>query len=198
MSAYKFAMKDVNDNETIFNCFVTAYVCKAVNKNGTRCKRTTTIGSPYCYTHLLYKKHIKIKPSTIPNAGKGVFAVDPKRAPGTIIFRNGDVIIPYASELITTEDRANRYGPYTAPYAVQLSNQYARDGACDRGIGSLINHRPQPGQQNVEFAVNNRTREVNIKAIKNIRNGEELFASYGPGYNFNDNTTHTTKMAKRE
>ena len=108
VSAYKFAMKDLNENETIFDCFVTAYVCKAVNKNGTRCKRTTTtIGSPYCYTHLLNQKHIKIQPSTIPSAGKGVFAVDPKRLPGTIIFRNGDVIVPYASEWITTEDRVN-------------------------------------------------------------------------------------------
>mgnify|MGYP002406883613 FL=1 len=193
MSAYKFTFK--HEGDTMFDCYLNAYICQAINKNGTRCKRTTTIGTPYCYSHLLHIKHLKIKQSTIPNAGKGVFAIDPKKGVNEVVFKKGENIAPYMGELLTNEELENRYDNLTAPFGLNVSKTQNRDAACDRGIGSLINHRPT-AQANVKFSVNPQNKTVSIKAIKNIRNGEELFANYSRAYKFNENTTYTTKMSK--
>ena len=193
MSAYKFTFK--HDGDTMFDCYVNAYICQAINKNGARCKRTTTIGTPYCHTHLLHIKHLKVKESTIPNAGKGVFAIDLKKGNNEIVFKKNETIAPYMGELLTNEDLQNRYDDYTAPYGIYVSKNQNRDAACDRGLGSLINHKPS-AQSNVKFSVNPQNKTVSIKAKRNIRNGEELFANYGNEYNFDENTTYTTKMSK--
>ena len=193
MSAYKFTFKHQGD--TMFDCYVNAYICKAINKNGTNCKRTTTIGTPYCYTHLLYNKHLKIKQSTIPNAGKGVFAINPKKAVGEIIFRRGDTIAPYRGELLTDAELDDRYADYTAPFGLNISKNYNRDGACDRGLGSLINHKPAQNA-NVKFVANHQNKTAFVKATKNIRNGDELFVNYGTNYLFDEDTSYTTKMTK--
>jgi hypothetical protein len=34
------------------------------------------MATPYCFSHLPEYLHLKVKPSTIPNAGKGLFAFD--------------------------------------------------------------------------------------------------------------------------
>lgn len=193
MSAYKFTFK--HDGDTMFDCYLNAYICQAINKNGSRCKRTTTIGAPYCHTHLLYNKHLKVKESTIPNAGKGVFAINPKKQAGELVFKRGDTIAPYMGEYLTNEELENRYDDLTAPYGISVSKTHNRDGACDRGIGSLINHKPQ-AQANVRFSLNSQNKTISIKASKNIRNGDELFVNYGQAYNFNENTTYTTKMSR--
>ena len=197
MSAYKFTFK--HDGDTMFDCFLTAYICSATNKNGTHCKKTTTIGTPYCYTHLLHLMHLKVKQSTIPNAGKGVFATDPKWPANAIIFKKNALIAPYGGEKLSSDEMVNRYDDLTAPYGmfVNKTKNIHRDAACERGIGSLINHKPG-NRANVYYAPNYTNNTVNIKAARDIRNGHELFADYREDYNFNENTTYTTKMSKRE
>ena len=64
-------------------------------RNGRRCSRRSVIGCPYCYQHLKSDRHLRIKPSTIHNAGKGLFAEDSTQAPNAIIFRRDDDIIEY-------------------------------------------------------------------------------------------------------
>ena len=45
--------------------------CVAHSKDGSRCKHICVIGDPYCWVHLLWKKHLRIKTSRIHGAGKG-------------------------------------------------------------------------------------------------------------------------------
>ena len=45
---------------------------------------------------------------------------------------------------------------------------------------------------NVSFAVNHRAKTVSIKAKRNLRNGEELFLSYGRDYRMNDGSRYVT------
>ena len=109
--------------------------CICESKNGERCKHKTVIGSPYCYIHLLYNKHLRIKPSNIQGAGVGVFAINPKLPQNAIIFRPGDTIIRYDGQVIDNEELNDRYDIYTAPYCLQINQHETEDGALERGTG---------------------------------------------------------------
>jgi hypothetical protein len=64
------------DNEVAFQCNINSSRCIGHNNNGQRCKRRVCMATPYCFSHLPEYLHLKVKPSTIPNAGKGLFAFD--------------------------------------------------------------------------------------------------------------------------
>jgi hypothetical protein len=64
-------------------------------------------------------RHLRIKPSTIHNAGKGLFAEDSTQAPNAIIFRRDDDIIEYIGESIDRAELNRRYH-HTASYALQV------------------------------------------------------------------------------
>ena len=46
--------------------------CISKTQDGTRCKNRTTKTNK-CWLHLAYRDNLRIKPSTIPNAGLGLF-----------------------------------------------------------------------------------------------------------------------------
>src|SRR4051794_17971590 len=50
--------------------------CKALTANGARCRRKTTKGD-MCTQHLGLREGLRIKPSTLPGAGMGLFATKP-------------------------------------------------------------------------------------------------------------------------
>ena len=59
----------------------------------------------------------------------------------------------------------------------------SEDSACQRSAGSFANHR--------------NTGRVILKATKNIRNGREIFVSYGSAYRMNkENEIHQTKYTR--
>jgi len=188
---FKFYEHEHQDNRhPTFACALQSERCHSQTKAGSRCSRKCVIGTPYCWSHLLSNHHLRLLPSTLPDAGKGVFVLNKQRPTGEIIIRNGDVVCPYGGELINETTLNHRYGDKTAPYAIQLSHHRYRDAACARGIGSMINHDSR--RANVTFAVNQRTKTVSIKAKRHLRNGEELFASYGRDYRINDGTRYVT------
>ena len=70
-----------------------------------------------------------------------------------------------------------RYGnEKTAPYGILVSPQRYEDAALKRfgGVGSIINHKSKSSGANCEFVVSKEMR-IELRAIKNIRNGDELF-----------------------
>jgi hypothetical protein len=84
------------------------------------------------------------------------------------------LICPYFGEIIDEQELFRRYADKTA-YGVQIkAHQIYEDGALKRGIGTLINH--YPANKNCRFSIA-RNNTINIIAIKNIRNRQEL---YGP------------------
>jgi len=188
---FKFYEHEHQDNRhPTFACALQSERCRSQTKTGSHCSRKCVIGTPYCWSHLLSNHHLRLLPSTLPDAGKGVFVLNKQRPLGEIIIRNGDVVCPYGGELIDETTLNHRYGDKTAPYAIQLSHHRYRDAACARGIGSMINHDSR--RANVTFAVNQRTKTVSIKAKRHLRNGEELFASYGRDYRMNDGSRYVT------
>jgi len=144
---------------------------------------------------MLYKMHLKIQPSRLPNAGKGLFAIDKKLGRNMIVFRENQRIIAYGGEAIDGEMLNDRYGNKTGPYAMALSEEDddARylDTACFRTIASTINHDRR--LENCWFQIVGRRghESIVIRATKDIRNGQELLCDYGNSYKMNG--YHTTK-----
>jgi hypothetical protein len=192
MSGYQFTFS-VNGN-TKFQCKIQCEQCCITKPDGGQCKRKTCIGSPYCYIHLLLVRHLRIKQSTLPNGGKGLFAMDPKATANAVVFKKGDTIIDYDGELINDNTKTARYGKYTAPYAVECKKDCNVDCACERGVGANAN--TNPNHNNATFSVDRGRKTVKIKASKNIRNGEEIFLSYGRSFKLNEPTQHVTKYGR--
>lgn len=182
----------IND-EVHYRTQVKSLQCIDHTKNGSRCKRKCVIGSPYCCTHLAYKHHLKIKPSNIPNSGKGLFSIDPMSAdPNEILFRKGDTICKYHGEIIDHAELVERYSNKTPPYVVGISANRFEDGAKTRGIGSLAN--TNPGHNNATLSIYRGS--ASLKATKNIRNGEEIYLSYGKEYVMNQPGVQSTTLSR--
>lgn len=169
--------------------------CMAITRAGTRCKRHCIIGYEYCYTHLETEKDLKIKDSTIPQADKGLFAYNRRSGNNEILFGPNDPIIPYNGETINRNTLDDRYLEYTAPYAIDVSSGQYIDSALKRGVGSLAN--TNPSRRNARISVDKRNKTASLKAIKNIRNNQEIFVSYGREYRLHEpNTSFTTKNTR--
>jgi len=180
-SSYYFSFYD-DHHDRIFYGRLSSHRCSFIKTNHQQCKKRSVIGFEYCTSHLTKAKHLQIRKSTIPNAGKGLFAYLENSPNNSIVFRNGDTICQYNGEHISREELMNRYQGKTAPYAFQLNQNEMIDSALDRGIGSLANTKAN--HNNARFSINNQNHTVSIKATKNIRNGEEIFIPYGRSYRF--------------
>jgi len=170
------------DGDVVFRTQVHSLQCTEVTKKQTRCKRRCVIGSAFCSTHLAYNHHLKIKQSTLPNAGLGLFAKNPSNQnPNEVIFRTGDKIVSYQGELIDKNELIRRYHDKTPPYVVGISKDNYEDGAKFRGVGALANTKPN--HNNATLSVYRG--RASLKATKPIHNGEEIFLSYGQSYRIN-------------
>jgi hypothetical protein len=176
-----------NDNEErIFYEKLKTRQCIGHNVKGKRCKRKCTIGFEYCPLHLEANLKLKVKKSQIQNAGKGLYAYDKTKEDDEIVFKKNDKICTYNGEVIDNETRYRRYHDYTSPYGIMLNNNTIIDASILRGVGSLINHGNNR-LTNVRFSVNHKDDIINLVAVKNIKNNEELIVNYGRDYDFEDN-----------
>jgi len=173
--------------------------CVFINpRTRTRCKRRVCIGLDLCFQHLETVKHLKIKKSTIRNAGKGLFAYVKNQNNHYIVFREGDVICNYKGDVININELERRYHDKTGPYAFQWGynkDNYYIDAANERYYSALINHSEDP---NVKFEDDLSQRGlIEVIALKDIKNNEELLSNYGNEYNFNeDGVTYSTKYVR--
>ena len=182
-----------------------------------RCRNRSCFGS-LCSIHLRrpFYEHkndaepvligVRTGPSTIPNAGMGLFA--------TRDFKFNVPIMRFEFEQVTRQQLDSRYNykdddgndvSGLAPYGITLSaaaNQYA-DAACSRNAPSFANDKrgvrgpyhganatisPYRANANAEWQVWLRTRKgtpaqnkPSSEAVA-IHAGDEIFISYGPQY----------------
>jgi hypothetical protein len=155
--------------------------CEYVKKNGQQCKNKACIGIEICRTHLPMQMHLKIKKSSIPNTGLGLYAYEENVQPNHIVFRKGQKICSYEGELLTANEINERYHGFTAPYTVGLSKDQFIDASLYRGVGSTANTKPN--FNNATLSIDNKNKRVSLKANRNIKQGEEIFLSYGSRYN---------------
>lgn len=167
------------------------------NANGAQCRNRVCYGSPFCWQHNRMEWGVRAMPSTIPGAGKGLFA--------TRAFAQDEWICPMICQQITQECLDVRYpGDMTAPYAEVDINGNISDCACSRGIASQANalFHPngvvRPEEDHNAIAENGYDDEdppndmgVWLLARTNIPIGAEIFLWYGDAYRLED--THTTR-----
>jgi hypothetical protein len=190
---FKFLIND----EVQFSCFLQSVRCEADSISGDRCRNKTVIGTGLCWRHLLREKKVRIKNS---DYGLGLFAMDTTAEENGIVFRENQTIVKYNGEIINREQLQERYGDHTAPYGAQMrEHNRINDGACRRGVGTLVNHG-NANRENAKFSFS-RNGDLQIKATKIIRNGREIFINYNKGnqrgdarYLFDEpGVRHTTK-----
>ena len=83
-----------------FDCELQCNQCTATKKAGGRCKNRVCIGTSVCHVHRK-ELEVKVKKSTIPNAGKGLFA--------TKTFNQNSVIGEYTGENVSEAEIGRRY-----------------------------------------------------------------------------------------
>jgi SET domain-containing protein len=102
--------------------------------------------------------------------GFGVFAAEP--------INKNKRIIDYAGELIRNSDSAEREARYLEQgciWVFRINRAWSRDAAVGGNIARFINHSCTP---NCCFEVVDKT--IWIKAVRDIRRGEELTYDYKP------------------
>lgn len=191
--------RELNFKSAGWSCPIHCHRCEQTRPNGARCKNRVCFGSPLCHQHNSMKYGVRIKKSTVPGAGKGLFA--------TRAFRRDEWICPYPGEIITSACVDQRYpGDMTAAYVEVLPGGRAVDCACKRGAGSLANaHFKSDGtvhsvhRHNAVSShrpVGDGTSGVWLKSRRNIRAGDEIFHWYGDGgYKLEQN--HSTGRRKK-
>jgi len=123
---------------------------------------------------------LKVKRSTLPKSGKGVFT--------TVDIKKGDVITELKGENYTSKDfdlmihaepnrdgyafYVNRNKVIDTFNALKEPSRYINDAKGITRVKGLTN--------NCEFSV--KKKRVFVIATKNIQKGSELFVSYGPEY----------------
>jgi hypothetical protein len=169
--------------------------CKDKLRNGFQCKHNTVMGSGYCYAHLLYRHHLRIKQSELEDAGLGLFAINPMtRDEDVIVFNKGQTIIEYMGEIVDRDELLERYDEHTAPYTVGISKDRYEDAAKVRGVGALANTYPK--HNNAAQAIYRG--KARLKATRNIYNGEEIYLSYGRQYKLHeDDVEHETRKVRK-
>ena len=165
------------DDQVHFSCRLKSIQCEARNADGHQCKKRSVVGTPLCWIHLLHQKHLRIKPSRY---GQGLFASDPKKGEHAVVFRKGQTIIEYGGDVIDETEIIRRYDGFTAPYGVGIGENVYKDGACNRGIGGLANHRSPSQRPNAHFGFT-RNNVLVLIADEPIKNNQEIFIDYNKG-----------------
>ena len=189
---------------TQFKCALKCMQCRGKMADGTRCPNTTCEHLPYCERHL-GEAGLQVKPSKY---GLGLFATRHFNA-GQIVCKYNSSLASGKSkqygELLTQDQIDDRYGRAFvdakgvrrdfdyAPYAVRSSGGFFADAACSRSAASYANdysaasslrRRAQDRKQppNATFVKLKQPHVVAMKAVRNIRPGEEILCDYQIDY----------------
>ena len=111
-----------------------------------------------------------VKQSSIPGAGKGVFAATD--------IKKGQQITQYKGKLVTkqlSQKIGDKHRKTKEVWLFQLNDYYDIDGSRGGNEARFINHSHNPNCEPVNYD----DEEVWIEALRNIKKGEELFYDYG-------------------
>jgi hypothetical protein len=107
-----------------------------------------------------------VRPSNIPNAGLGVFALKN--------FKKGDAMGYYSGAVLVDPKKTKRRGNY----AMEVQGgQVILDGACLFSFPTMINDIRDTKRYNVRV-----DETALLRASANISEGEELYLDYGPSF----------------
>lgn len=178
----KFWIKD-KATGTNFSCRMRSMPCCAKSNKGNPCRRKVVKGLFLCFQHTTSLLGLRVDQSKINPSMQGLFICSNNHDQGEIVFRKNDEICPYFGEIISKKTLDQRYhGKTTAPYALQITANKFIDSACLQSIGAKANTGRGTFKNNAKFRVQHSRPFARIVATKNIKNGEEVFVSYGGAY----------------
>ena len=110
----------------------------------------------------------KIKKSNIDNKGRGLYAAKK--------IKSGTKIINYKGKIVTNKevDESDKYDNGKPIYLFTLNKRYTLDGDFSWNTAGLINHSCSPNSK-----YDGKGLKIWVKAIKDIKKGEEITADYG-------------------
>jgi tRNA A-37 threonylcarbamoyl transferase component Bud32 len=146
------------------------------------------------------KVSLRVKPSRIAAAGRGLF-VDAKKSGRKAVFQAGNRIARYTGKILTQKQLDRRYpGDELAPYAVSAGRvngkrvyidgrswkssvaRYANDGCGAKyGASRIVNGVATHCARTNAFLKSVKGK-VWLVALKDLRDGDEIYAEYGEGY----------------
>jgi hypothetical protein len=150
-----------------------AQQCVSNTKKDVRCrKRTAHTGK--CWIHLANQNNLRIKPSNIPAAGKGLFTW---KKP---ILR-GKLISKYTGRKLSKKEVDQKYGNSVAKYAICNKRGRCVDSTytTDAAARFVNDSRGTSFQNNAKI---NGNQVFKLKATKKIPANNEIFTSYGREY----------------
>lgn len=156
--------------------------CSANTKAGDQCAQRTAVAH-VCWNHLLRDLGVRVKPSAVPGAGRGLFAGKREGLP------KGHRI-NYTGDIIELDDNNNIGGPYV----LQTKSGSGIDAARRNcGLGRWVNDprgakdaQGRPCRPNCEFVLftppGGRQRVAAVRTLRPVLSGEELLVQYGQKY----------------
>jgi hypothetical protein len=148
--------------------------CIADKVHGGQCNLRTCNGA-YCWIHLQKESGLRIRPSTIPGAGRGLFTTRP--------FMAGELVTHYTGDLADTPETRALVAP--SHYVASVTHDRLVDAArTNTEPGRMINSPAASGRgTNCTWSVYPRgSNHIRITASEDIPTGTELFVGYGPQY----------------
>jgi hypothetical protein len=147
--------------------------CVAETKKGGQCSQQTHHGC-YCWVHRAQIDGTRIKASSIPGAGKSLWAATRDYPPGAFVAS-------YTGDLVPTQAGKEADGFGGSHYVLELSEAVSIDAArTNTADGRMVNDARGSGQRaNVRFSVNQRNKTAVLRTTRWVRKGQEFRASYG-------------------
>ena len=118
-------------------------------------------------------RRLRVAPSTVKGAGEGLFATERIAAHETIGFYRGEVLT--LREALQLKDRDYLMGGFGPNAHVDASKAFAMPGR-------YVNDSFDASRLNARFDKSKATRSARVVALRDIGEGEEIFASYGRSY----------------
>lgn len=182
---WKYQSDTLNDP---FRCRLKCMRCIGKTKEGTQCERKTCTTLPFCPMHLKKHAHLRVGQTKLKDENgarfqfAGLFACDPKKKKGEVVFEKNKWIVAYIGDKMTKTELDARYPQdNTAPYAVGRKTD-VWDGGCTRGVANFANDARNDANNNAFFDWAGRGRTMVLVATKDIKNGDEILADYGKAY----------------
>ena len=155
--------------------------CNYIKPDGVQCSRNTCLYPRMCWQHSIKTYPFKIKNSTIPGAGKGLYS--------TSVIKKHELMHKKAGYYGGKVVSAAVYKNSKNTYGVSLSGHKGiMDGASTQsGLLRRANTKKhgQGGNNAKLIRVNqtaSRAERIGAQATKRIPAGSEIFMSYGAGY----------------
>jgi hypothetical protein len=147
--------------------------CSAKAKTGRMCMKRA-LRSDLCMTHLNRDQNLRIKRSTLPSAGLGLFTVDKP-------FNRSRITLPYTGTPSSTETDGNYI--LEANKKHYINENHFNDTAAFANDCRQVNKRVnQCSGNDTRFAPNQRKRQAWIRATKPIPPCTEVFVPYGAAF----------------